>query len=193
MASSSESSLSDTDENLVDCTDFNMTHQRLNKPHVTSTNVFLMEMSEQIGGELIDNDDCDVSVSNDVKQTERVLKDMFPALSKTSQQFNLLTNLVKEFLLTRKLPNDSNNRAEKVESIVSTIVEQYPNRCFFQLISRWSRTKKLDFVKDCLNTTCVLMSHFPKLSMSKFLDECRTFEILPSQQLKIYDGTNKKR
>ena len=108
MASSSESSLTDTDENLVDCTDFNMTHQRLNKPHVTPPEVFLKDMSEQIGSELInmefmDNEDCDVLVSNDVnktEETETVLREMFPALSETSQQFNLLTNLVNEFLHT---------------------------------------------------------------------------------------------
>ena len=193
MASSSQSSLSGSDDDLVDCTDFYKTHQRLNEPHVTQPNVFLKEMSEQIGTEIMDNKDCDVTVSNDVMKTEKILQDMFPALSETSQQFNLLTNLVNEFLLTRKLPNNDLMRAKKVESIVSTIVEQYPNRCFFQLISRWSRTKKLDFVKDCLNTTCVLMSHFPKLPMSKFLDECRTFEILPSANLKVYEGMKKKR
>ena len=117
------------------------------------------------------------------KDTLEVLEKLLPLLKNTSSyacsDFNLLTDLVGEFVNQDVLQGDSTKRKKQISSICSTVMDVYPNTCFYQLLTRWSRKKKLDFIKDSLNTVLVLKSHFTNMSMHVFLDKCREITIIP--------------
>ena len=53
-----------------------------------------------------------------------------------------------------------------------------PNKCFYQLVTRWSRKRKLDYIKDSLNTVLVLKYHFQNMSLQVFLDNCRDITVI---------------
>ena len=46
---------------------------------------------------------------------------------------------------------DSERKKETID-ICSTIIHQFPNRGFCQLLTRWARKKKMDYPKDSINT-----------------------------------------
>ena len=68
---------------------------------------------------------------------------------------------------------------ERAQLICQQTFKYYPERTFFQLLLRWVRQKKYQFIKDALNTLIVLNSHFPGKQLSAFLLESQDFCISP--------------
>ena len=70
-------------------------------------------------------------------------------------------------------------------------MDVYPNKCFYQLITRWSRKRKLDYIKDSINTVLVLKSYFKNMSLHVLLDKCRDITVVPpSKTLMKITGSN---
>ena len=104
---------------------------------------------------------------------------MFTGVQHSKPECKILNKLVIKFLKKEPIKEDGIRLREKALLICNTILEIYPNRSFYNLISRWSRKKKLDYTKDILNTTFVLLSHFEEETLWSFLENCRTFQLRP--------------
>ena len=111
--------------------------------------------------------------------TNAALKQMFPEMQTSTTKFCLLTEFLQKFLDKAKLPLQDSERKKQAIVICSTIIQQYLNCEFCQLLTRWAQKKKMDYPKDNINTILVLISHFPSMPMSTFLTRCCTYKISP--------------
>ena len=117
-----------------------------------------------------------------LEELEKLLPSLKEQSPSASSDFNLLTDLVGDFVDQDNLRDDTKERKEQIRSICKTVMDVYPKRCFYQLITRWSRKRKLDYIKDSLNTVLVLNSHFPDLTLTQFLNNCRDITVSPSSK-----------
>ena len=96
---------------------------------------------------------------NHDKETIEVLQKLLPQMKNSNSDLNVLSDLVGTFVAQDQLDEDSDKRKEQIKAICEMVMNVYPNKSFYQLIARWSRKKKQDFIKDSVNTVLVLKSH----------------------------------
>ena len=118
-------------------------------------------------------------------------------LTNSDSDLSVLTDLVERFVAREQLGDDPVHRAKQLESIYKLVMNVYPKKSFYHLITRWSRKKKQDFIKDSLNTVLVLNSHCGDIEFDRFLDRCREITIIPPvnnrrKYLCMTMNTNKK-
>ena len=116
---------------------------------------------------------------NHDKETIEVLQKLLPQMKNSNSDLNVLSDLVGTFVAQDQLDEDSDKRKEQIKAICEMVMKVYPNKSFYQLITRWSRKKKQDFIKDSVNTVLVLKSHCGDLAFDCFLNQCRDIYIIP--------------
>ena len=109
------------------------------------------------------------------------LKTIIPHFDLQSSHFKYLHTLCMTYLRNHKKKEMTQQYA--IDSC-QHILDMYPSRGFFHLLHRWARKSKKNFLQDVLNTCIVLNSHFRHLSLSQFLQRCRTFTIIPASRKK---------
>jgi len=76
------------------------------------------------------------------------------------------------------LPDD---RRDCVTKICKSLMDQFPRRPLFNLMSRWSRKKAYHWQKDAINVI-VVMANQLQVTPIKFLTTARTWKLLPPNQ-----------
>ena len=82
------------------------------------------------------------------------LRQLFPDMETSNTKFRLLSEFLQKFIDNAKLPLEQSERKKQSIDICSTIIHQYPNRGFCQLLTRWARKKKMDY--PCSSSKIIL-------------------------------------
>ena len=97
----------------------------------------------------------------------KAVLNMFPSITPEKDGFQLqqlksLAAIVNRFVGRKKksTPQKDASSDQDLQLVAETILQAYPSRPFFHLMTRWGRRRKLSFHGDMLNTLLVICSQF---------------------------------
>ena len=127
------------------------------------------------------------------EEVRQIVCELFPRLNQSGDQysrreFQSLVKSVVRYLKTKAFPKTNSlepsqeTRNATREFIKRILYRNYPNRAFFQLLSRWARKKGTrDFSLDAFNTLVIVASNLENSNLSHLLLNSRDFKIKPKR------------